>query len=462
MLRSLSLGLLAVSLVVILAGAIALVGCNEREGISPEQDGSVSPQNTPTRDTDGAAPAVSPTAPASPTSVAGVFHPTGTATGPAEHDGARALAQVKELSAEPRVAGTPAEARAARYIAEQYASFGYTVDVVEFEFEGDRFRAGEVGVAGRTIEALTLAGSPGGTVSGAAAYVGLADDAGISGKDLNGRIAVADRGTLNFIAKYQNVKAAGAIGLVIVNHQPGPFSGNLTTMAEFPVAAVAREEGAAVLAAAKAGERLTITLPGTTGPTKALNIIARPSPNAACTVLVGGHFDSVPGAPGANDNASGSGNVIELARALAADGLDEGVCFANFGAEESGLYGSKAMVAEMEKAGALPRFMVNLDVTGIGNDVEVIGETAAAQEALSIAQAGGITAVAAKLPPNSGSDHQSFASAGVETVFLTSGDFSTIHSPQDVSADIDEKMLDEAGDLALLVIKNLLAQVARG
>jgi len=62
---------------------------------------------------------------------------------------------------------------------------------------------------GKEIEALTLAGSPGGKVQASSAYVGLADPAGIGNQDLTGKIAVADRGTLNFIDKYANVKAKG-------------------------------------------------------------------------------------------------------------------------------------------------------------------------------------------------------------------------------------------------------------
>ncbi|HEY0844154.1 MAG TPA: M28 family peptidase [Noviherbaspirillum sp.] len=40
-------------------------------------------------------------------------------------------------------------------------------------------------------------------------------------------------------------------------------------------------------------------------------------------IVVGAHYDSAPGTPGANDNASGSAAVIELARALAAIRLPE-------------------------------------------------------------------------------------------------------------------------------------------
>ncbi|MCL4241678.1 MAG: M28 family peptidase [Dehalococcoidia bacterium] len=289
-----------------------------------------------------AAPVTSPTVSDSSADRPGVTPatgggPTGSATGPAEHDGQRALAHVVELSKEPRVSGTPAEARAATYIADQFRSSGYIVEVMEFEFEGDRFRAGEVTFDGQTIEALTLAGSPGGKVSAPAVFVGLADGEGIAGRDLTGKMAVAERGVLNFGVKYENVRVAGAVGLVVVNNRPGSFSGNLATGARIPVVAVSQEDGAAVVEAAKAGREIGLEAPPTVGLTKALNVIAKPAAGSRCAILVGGHFDTVPSAPGANDNASGTANVIELARALAVDGLDEGVCFGAFGAEESGL-----------------------------------------------------------------------------------------------------------------------------
>jgi len=298
-------------------------------------------------------PRASATPPASvnPVVTPGIGAATGKADGPPEHEGDRAMTILEHLAASPRVSGTPGEAAAASYLAGLLRSYGYTTEVMEFEFDGDRFRAGTASADGRAFEALTLAGSPGGTVDAKAAYVGIADAAGVAGQDLTGRIAVADRGSLNFIDKYENVKAAGAIGLVVANNRPGPFSGNLTTLSSFPVVAVSQDDGAAFIAAAKAGKTVAINAPPATGNTKALNVIGRATAGGDCRVLVGGHFDTVPGAPGANDNASGASNVVELARAFAADGLDDGLCFALFGAEESGLYGSKALVERMQERG---------------------------------------------------------------------------------------------------------------
>src|SRR5947207_11712530 len=46
--------------------------------------------------------------------------------------------------------------------------------------------------------------------------------------------------------------------------------------------------------------------------------------------LVGAHLDTVPGSPGADDNASGVACLLELARVLRTDGLDHDVLLAVF------------------------------------------------------------------------------------------------------------------------------------
>ena len=53
-------------------------------------------------------------------------------------------------------------------------------------------------------------------------------------------------------------------------------------------------------------------------------------------LVIGGHMDSVPGAPGANDNASGTAVVFELARIYAGTSQARFVKFVGFGSEEYG------------------------------------------------------------------------------------------------------------------------------
>ncbi len=59
-------------------------------------------------------------------------------------------------------------------------------------------------------------------------------------------------------------------------------------------------------------------------------------------ILVGAHYDSIPGTPGADDNASGVAALIATARAI---GPHEDVCFVAFDGEECGFVGSRALVA---------------------------------------------------------------------------------------------------------------------
>lgn len=384
------------------------------------------------------------------------------AGGPPTHEGSRALAHVAELAKTPRVSGTPGEDRAAQYIRAQFTAAGYATEIIEFEYEGDQFRAGSVKAGSAAVEGLTLAGSTGGTASGPAIYVGIADAESVRGKDLRGKIAVADRGAATFNEKFTNVANAGAISLVVVNNRAGSFNGNLTTEARIPVVSVSQEDGAAILAAARAGSNIAVDAPPTVGSSKAKNVVARPRAGSSCEILVGGHYDTVPGAAGANDNASGTANVLELGRALAADGLDEGLCFATFGAEESGLHGSKDFVDQLRGESGLPQYFLNLDVTGIGTGAQVIGDPEFVQEVLEVARELNIPALKSSLPANSGSDHQSFDAAGVPAVWFFSGEFETIHSPEDVTGDIDEAELDRLGELAYAVITKLLARVAQG
>jgi Zn-dependent M28 family amino/carboxypeptidase len=57
-------------------------------------------------------------------------------------------------------------------------------------------------------------------------------------------------------------------------------------------------------------------------------------------VLVGAHYDAVPGTPGADDNASGVAVLLAAARAL---GPRAGVAFVAFDGEECGMVGSRSL-----------------------------------------------------------------------------------------------------------------------
>lgn len=64
------------------------------------------------------------------------------------------------------------------------------------------------------------------------------------------------------------------------------------------------------------------------------------------SMLVGGHFDSVPGAPGANDDGSGVATAMELARVMSQFEWPLDIYFGFWNAEEIGLYGSSEVATE--------------------------------------------------------------------------------------------------------------------
>jgi hypothetical protein len=100
------------------------------------------------------------------------------------------------------------------------------------------------------------------------------------------------------------------------------------------------------------------------------NVIAtipgRVSPNQV--VIVGAHYDSfartsfLTTAPGADDNASGTAGVMELARILAGRAFDFTVRLVAFAAEETGLNGSRDYAARARQRGEQVVGMLDLDM----------------------------------------------------------------------------------------------------
>ncbi len=81
-------------------------------------------------------------------------------------------------------------------------------------------------------------------------------------------------------------------------------------------------------------------------------------------IVLGGHYDTVPTSAGAHDNAGGSAILVELAVWLAKHPARRTVRLVWFGAEELGLYGSRAYVAAHEKELGRLKLLVNVDVAG--------------------------------------------------------------------------------------------------
>ncbi|MBD2258699.1 M28 family peptidase [Pseudanabaena sp. FACHB-2040] len=89
--------------------------------------------------------------------------------------------------------------------------------------------------------------------------------------------------------------------------------------------------------------------------------------NSRPPIVVGAHYDTVPGSPGADDNASGLAVLLELARHFSAHAPRSPLHLVAFDLEEYGLVGSRAYAASLKQQGTRLRLMLSLEMLGYCN-----------------------------------------------------------------------------------------------
>lgn len=81
-------------------------------------------------------------------------------------------------------------------------------------------------------------------------------------------------------------------------------------------------------------------------------------------ILIGAHYDAVPGTPGADDNATGVAVLLELARSFAAQPGKYPMRLVAFDMEEYGLLGSTQYAQDLKQQGQSLRLMLSLEMLG--------------------------------------------------------------------------------------------------
>lgn len=201
-----------------------------------------------------------------------------------------------------------------------------------------------------------------------------------------------------------------------------------------------------------------------------IGIMEGSGPLADEAIVIGAHYDHLgrgePGSLargskeihyGADDNASGSTSVIELARRFGAkkDYVGRKLIFMTFSAEESGLLGSayycREPVYPLEKTAA----MVNLDMVGRLREKKLIllgAQTAAAFERI-IDESNAELKLKINATNSYGryfaaSDHYSFFEKKIPVLFLFTDVHPEYHTPKDKVETINIEGLRECCDLA--------------
>jgi Zn-dependent M28 family amino/carboxypeptidase len=81
-------------------------------------------------------------------------------------------------------------------------------------------------------------------------------------------------------------------------------------------------------------------------------------------ILIGAHYDAVPGTPGADDNASGVAVLLELAHIFTAQPTRRPIRLVAFDLEEYGVKGSQAYATQVWQSHESIRLMVSLEMLG--------------------------------------------------------------------------------------------------
>jgi len=203
--------------------------------------------------------------------------------------------------------------------------------------------------------------------------------------------------------------------------------------------------------------------------TVGLNVIATRQGQAGYgTLYAGAHYDTVRripgtdyGGPGANDNASGVGVLLETARIMATETVTPTLTFIAFGAEELGLTGSNHYVATMpawERAQA--ESMLNFDCVGIGDELILLVDREIDR---SFAAALPVAPDAIERTESGTSDQSSFANAGIPAVFFfmeredTGSCGPNYHRPTDTFDTLELAAVERTGKAAVDALRYLAA-----
>ena len=162
--------------------------------------------------------------------------------------------------------------------------------------------------------------------------------------------------------------------------------------------------------------------------------------------------------PGADDNASGTAGVIELARQTAAAGTHRrGFLFLCFAGEEEGLLGSAYYAAHPLRPAASAVAMINMDMIGRLRDNKLyIGGVATGSTFKTVVDQAtahaGFKADESEIGGYGASDHTSFTTRQIPTLFFFSGLHSDYHKPGDTWDKINSKdavrVLGEVSEIA--------------
>jgi aminopeptidase YwaD len=331
-----------------------------------------------------------------------VGHTIAPVLSPTEHElrarisGARAVGRVEALvEVGDRFVGSEGDALAAAAVRDEFRSLGLEVEERAFSTLGYRHDVATLTLAhGRSLDAIPpyfAPSTPSGGIETELVYVGAGDEDDYAGLDVDGKIAVMQEVGLGYSRFWLGTFVAlaarrGAAAVVVIHPLPWPYrmsieAGNGDLESRFldeqiPVVCVSAIDGAALMhAIGGGGARATLVVESVTPTVDSVNVsgVLRGAELPEERLVVIAHRDHGIH-PGANDNGSGYGTMLEIASALCELAPKRSLEFLCTTAEEGTTPGVAAYIDTRREEGSLGsiRAAIDLDMFGVGGKLKLV------------------------------------------------------------------------------------------
>ena len=312
-----------------------------------------------------------------------------------------ALQSIAAVHDDTRASGTEGYDQSVDYVVSRLRTAGYSPTVQTFEFPF--FRENAPSTLSQTSPTPTTYDNPDDFSSMTYSASGTVTDATVVPVDttltptetstsgceaadfpaeVDGAVALMQRGTCPFGDKVANAQTAGAVAAIVFNRgtpgNEGSVAGTLgAPQADPGIPALGASFALGQDLADPAGTTVSITSDTESEIRDTYNVLAEtPGGKEKNTIQAGAHLDSVVAGPGINDNGSGSASLLEVAEAMADVQPRNKVRFSWWGAEELGLLGSEHYVADLaaNDPAALQQIALylNFDMVGSPNYVRFV------------------------------------------------------------------------------------------
>jgi hypothetical protein len=366
-----------------------------------------------------------------------------------------------------RFSGTPAEEKAAAYVADQFRSLGYIVQEEPFRFLGWEMNApATLTLLTPTVREVPVnpfiwsdSTSPGG-VEGVVKRAGRMNIIELFEWD---KFTIVDPATDEPLAYF----AARDDGMTVSMAQASPTF-------TIPVVTVGKEDYAYIRQMETEGEPIRAHMevhaafkPGA----RSRNIITSlPGKDLKKGIVLCAHYDSQYNTCGAYDNASSVGLILEVAKQLKSCSFRRPIYFISFGAEEYLWVGAAHHVRMLKEKGQLERYFaaVNIDAILIPDQHDsLLGGSVVhhTQDKLKLDERVKRIVQEEKVPdqynityitpPSPSSDHAPFVREGIPAVKIFDAAPYWFHSPYDTFEKIDFVSWDYSRKCAQRLVEEL-------